>query len=567
MTTYPHFPKRKGNCLDGVWDFAFLGEDCDLNIIDPLSTDFCDKAAVPGCFDTVIPWTGKRGTALYRTAFELTPGRKGELSFRGLGLWCRVYVDGESLFEGAYPYSGFTVAVPPSEKRERELVVAIDNRFEFARVPLQEQYFDFYGYGGIYRSVELSELPAKSLRRVEVTTVDPAAGEIKIRVRTSYEATEKTLKAKVKIGRSEMREVLLKIENGSYTAELTFPGLSPWSPASPVLHEMTLETEEDLIIERFGLRTVSAGERQVKINGGAVKLLGYCRHESHPQFGPCLPLQQLVQDLHILKDMGCNFIRGSHYPQDPRFLDLCDEMGFLVWEESLGWGQREKSFSSKKFHEEQIFQTGLMVENSFNHPSVIMWGFLNEGASNEEYARALYEDLFKTIREKDGSRPVTYASMFPFDDLFFDQADIVSINQYPGWYARGESARPLEEVPAELDNYREMAKEKGLADKPMIISEMGAGALYGWHDPHRAHWSEEYQADYLDQLTKEITKREDYSGVSIWQFCDCRTYDNKNALFRPRAFNNKGTLDEYRRPKLAYEVVKKNFLDFVKKGL
>ncbi len=565
MKTYPHFPKRNDRCLDGIWDFTFLGEDCDLNTIDIKGAGFTGKATVPGCFDTVLPLTGKRGTALYRTSFDLTPGKAGELRFRGLGLWCRVYVDGEALFEGAYPYSGFTVAVPASDKRERVLTVAIDNRFDFDRVPLMEQYFDFYGYGGIYRSVEISELPGKPLRRLEVTTIDPAAGKISLNLRTAYETAESSISAEVTV-EGKKQTVALKKGSDGYTAEMTLPGLSPWSPSSPALHEISLETAEDLITERFGLRKITTEQGQVKINGEPVKLLGYCRHESHPQYGPCLPLQQLLQDLHILRDMGCNFIRGSHYPQDPRFLDLCDEMGFMVWEESIGWGQREKSFSSSKFHEQQVHQTRLMVENSYNHPSVVMWGFLNEGASNEEYARPLYEDLFKTIREKDKSRPVTYASMFPFDDLFFDQADIVSINQYPGWYAQGESTRPLEEVPAELDKYREMAKAKGLADKPMIISEMGAGAFYGWRDPHHAHWSEEYQADYLDQLTREITTREDYSGVSLWQFCDSRTYDNKYALGRPRGFNNKGTVDEYRRPKMAYDRVKANFLGYARKG-
>jgi beta-glucuronidase len=559
MTSYPHYPKRKVTLLDGVWDMIYLGDQCDLSALQPSGFSPGEKAIVPGCFDTRPDLAGKRGTALYRTHFFLSPNRAGELRFHGLGLWCRIYVDGDALFEGAFPYSGFSVSVPPAAEEKRQLDVFIDNRFDFDRVPLQEQFFDFYAYGGIYRSVELRELPAKPIRRLQVIPRDPVLGEITLRLIPGYETEDREIRARISIDEGVMEDIVLSKEGEVYTAENRVSDPEIWSPASPRLYTITLETEDDAVTERFGLRSIACEKGRILLNGKPVKLLGFCRHEAHPQFGPALPLEQLQQDLLILRDLGSNFIRGSHYPQDPRFLDLCDEMGFLVWEESIGWGQREKSFSSPDFHKQQVEQTRLMVRNSINHPSIIMWGFLNEGASNEEYARPLYTDLFKTIREEDKSRPATYASMFPFEDLFWDLADIISINKYPGWYAEGVNTRPLEEVPAELDNYIREVIKKGLSEKPVLISEMGAGAFYGWRDPHHAHWSEEYQADFLDQLTREITARPEYCGISLWQYCDCRTYDNRNALSRPRGFNNKGIVDEYRRPKLAYERVKENF--------
>ncbi|MBN2627203.1 MAG: hypothetical protein JXA95_11100 [Spirochaetales bacterium] len=559
MTSYPHYPKRKVTLLDGVWDMIYLGDQCDLSKLKPSDYSPAERTIIPGCFDTRPDLAGKRGTALYRTGFSLCPNRAGELRFHGLGLWCRIYVDGEALYEGAFPYSGFSVTVPPAADEKRQLDVLIDNRFDFDRVPLQEQYFDFYAYGGIYRSVELRELPAKPISRLQVIPRDPAAGKISLRLMPGYKTEEKKLQACISINGGAAEEIDLTREGDLFTAEFRISNPELWSPESPRLYTITLETEEDAVTERFGLRSVKAEKGQVFLNDEPVKLLGFCRHEAHPQFGPALPLDQIHQDLLILKDLGSNFIRGSHYPQDPRFLDLCDEMGFLIWEESIGWGQREKSFTNPEFHKQQVEQTRLMVRNSINHPSIIMWGFLNEGASNEEYARPLYTDLFKTIREEDRSRPATYASMFPYEDLYWDQADIISINKYPGWYSERDETRPLEEVPSELDNYIKEVKKRGLADKPVLISEMGAGAFYSWRDPHHAHWSEEYQADFLDQLTREITSRSEYCGISLWQYCDCRTYDNRNALHRPRGFNNKGIVDEYRRPKLAYGRVRENF--------
>jgi len=149
--------------------------------------------------------------------------------------------------------------------------------------------------------------------------------------------------------------------------------LDPWSPSDPKLHTLRVRTNGDDIIERFGIRELKIDDGKMLLNGEPLKLLGYCRHEAHPQFGPALPEQQLLHDLQILKDLGCNFVRGAHYPQDQRFLDLCDELGFLVKEESLGWNAPVEDFQNPVFCDLQEQQTRLMVRNSINHPSVIIF--------------------------------------------------------------------------------------------------------------------------------------------------------------------------------------------------
>lgn len=560
MSQFPKFSQRPTTILDGVWDFAYLGPDIDLtrSYRELVPDRYLERAPVPGCFDTLPQYAGCRGTACYRTRISVTPGAKGLLRFAGTGLWIRVYVDAQKVFEGSYPYCPLDVEVPPAETDARDLVILVDNRFDPDRVPLFEPFFDFYAYGGIYRSIELQEVPSTYIQRLEVTPMDVELGLVRLAL-VLTNTDDRPLKTAVSFDGGPEAQIVFDHGDGRHTVELRVPEPRLWSTRDPQLHRVKVRIDGDCIEERFGLRVVEAAHGEIRLNGEPVKLLGVCRHESHPQFGPALPLGQLVQDLALVRGLGCNFVRGVHYPQDQRFLELCDEMGILVFEESLGWGQRDQEFYERdSFRQEQLTQTKLMIERSYNHPSVILWGFMNECASKEEYARDVYTQLVSLVRELDGSRLVTYASMFPFDDLYFEQVDVISVNQYPAWYS-GESSRPLEAIPERLNAITEHLAKTGLSDKPVIVSEIGAGAIYGWRDPHHGRWSEEYQKDYLTLVCQEIVERPEYAGIALWQYCDARTFDNTKTLTRPRGFNNKGLFDEYRRPKLAVESVKRIF--------
>jgi len=201
-----------------------------------------------------------------------------------------------------------------------------------------------------------------------------------------------------------------------------------------------------------------------------------------------------------------------------------------------------------------------MVDLSYNHPSIIMWGFLNEGDSSIPEAEEIYTCLIHLLRQKDTSRLITYATDKLLKDLFISLVDVISINIYPGWYADDpDSYRPLQEISKKLSEFKENLVQRGYSQTPVLISEIGAGAIYGWRDPLNGPWTEVYQADYLETACKVILGSERWLGVSIWQFCDCRTYPTSRSLWRPRGFNNKGIVDEYRRPKLAFQRVKELF--------
>ncbi len=563
MLPFPHFPMRAVHDLGGVWEFAFLG-DAELDALDPAAVVFNDRLAVPGVFDATPAYAGKRGVACYRTTVAASPGTAGVLRLGGCGFNTRVFVDGVLAGRCDLPYSGFTVFAPASSGRERVLVVAVDNRYDRGRQPLMEPWYDFYGYGGIYRDVVWTEVRTPCwLDRARVTVLDPERGRVRLDIVLAGRVPAVCDFSVSFDGGGATTTKGVAVREGLARLELAVPNPRVWSPEHPALHTVTVGAGGDAVTERFGLRTIRTEGRDLLLNGRRLKLKGYCRHEAHPQFGPALPEMQLVQDLQLLRELGCNFIRGSHYPQSQRFLDLCDELGFLVWEEALGWGGRKEQWDLPAFLEANVAQIGAMVANSFNHPAVILWGFLNEGQSHLPEYRPVYERCFAAARALDRSRPVTYATMYtrpPRFDLCLDLADVVAFNIYPGWYAHdGEAVRPLHEILPCIRRCLQDVAERGQGGKPFLLSEIGAAALYGWRDPLRAHYTEEYQAEYLDVVCREVMANDAIAGVSLWQFCDCRTYAGALALGRPRTFNNKGTFDEYRRPKQAAQVVKRIF--------
>ncbi|MCC5840913.1 MAG: beta-galactosidase [Opitutales bacterium] len=562
MKNFPYFPSRAVHGLDGLWTCAFLGSEIDPETICLDSIAWTDRIAMPGVFDSCPAYVKKRGCFALR--YDLTlknPAAAHRLDFGGLGLWARVFVDGVDCGTCQTPYAPWSVEVPPSTEARREIIVLIDNRLDATRVPLFDPFFDFFGYGGLYRSVYWHELPALSIRRAVVRTLD-LDGQVEIDVRLcSKTDLPESVDLAVSFDGGEARTFAgVAVEGGRARIRLAVPQARIWSPETPHLHEVRVALEGDAIVERFGIRTVETRKGQILLNGQPVKLLGYNRHEAHPQFGPALPAQQLIHDLQLLRQLGCNFVRGSHYPQDQRFLDLCDELGFLVFEEALGWGTPVDHLKNERFNDLQEVQTRAMVRTSINHPSVILWGFLNECASDQPESMPPIRRLARAIREEDDSRLVTFATHKPFGDRNLDVVDVISVNQYPGWYPEDRNKeRPLNEINPLIDRLLDHFAKQGFEDKPFIISEMGAGAIYGWRDPLEAHWSEEYQMAYLETLARRVVDDDRIAGVAIWQFCDGRTYASGYALGRPRAFNNKGTFDEYRRPKMAAAAVRAIF--------
>jgi beta-glucuronidase len=550
--------RRRVVCLDGLWDFAFLGDVAEP--ADPGAIRFDDVMAVPGCFDATPRYAGRRGLAAYRTCFAWNHDGPARLELDGAHHACTAFLDGARIGAHRGGFTRFYLDLGPRPAgapacREAELVVLVDNRFDRERSPLHLDYFDWYQYGGLARGARVHFVARSFIERVEATTVDlggPTLG-LGISYRTLEPGARVPLEVRVAGHEVWSEQVSLTQARGSIDLRLQVPFAPLWSPERPNLVFLDVRLGDDDFCTRVGLRTVGSKDGRLAINDEPVALLGVNRHEAHPDFGHAVPPQIELGDLQLLRELGANFLRGSHYPQDDGLLDLCDELGILVWCEGIGWQQTREQLTDPVFMDAQRDHLDEMLDASFNHPSIVLWGVLNEGDSSEAECRPAFASLLSHVKARDPHRPVTFATCRPRRDLCLDLVDVVSVNAYPGWYQG-----TLDEIPTELRDL--VAHLKAVAPgKPIIVSEIGAGAIYGFHERNGRHWTEEYQAALLDRVLHTLVG-EELAGVCIWQFCDTKTTEaTRTVMGRPRGYNNKGLLDEYRRPKLAFDVVKRWF--------
>lgn len=547
--------------LEGTWDFTPLTGD--EAFADFAAMRYPYRLAVPGCWEMHPELLTYRGKGVYRKTIHIARPASLQFEFKGVSHTAAVFFDGEPIAQHYNAYTAFKGKVRNVCAGTHELLVVVDNSFgEASALHLPN---DYYTYGGIIRPVAMETIGDLTIEDVAFTPAQ-LDGEWQADV-------------SVKVANDSAREVTVRLHgtmerhsldfgsvtlpsNGTVrlTKTFHFPGVDSWSAEHPRLYELVLELfvpdsadPVDDLIERVGFRTVEALDGHIVVNGSKVVLKGFNRHEDHPLVGAAFPLSLMVQDLDLMADMGANAVRTSHYPNDERFLDLCDERGILVWEENHARGLSLEQMRNPNFIRQCADVNREMVEQHRNHPSIIVWGILNECASDTEEGREHYARQFEQIRGMDRSRPLTFASHHREREKCFDLADIVSVNLYPQWYG--------DEDPGQLcDAARAWADDLGGRGKPMIMSEFGGDGFYGHRSPTRVKGTEERQADILESNLAAYTSRPYLSGMLIWQFCDCRvTEEGPWPMWRAQTRNSKGIVDSYRRPKLAYSVVRKYF--------
>ncbi len=570
MVAYPRYPGRTVVDLNGFWQFRFCENEF-LENVDENSFTPNDVMCVPGTFDTSPTYRYKRGTALYRREFLLSKDSpRGLLKVGAIGLQARFCIDGKKVGFTNLPYSGVEFETGPLKAGRHVITAAIDNNLDpldttFGagdRMKIFLQYYDFYAFGGFYRGISLHQLEETALDRVQVHTLSINDGKVSLRFLFSGN-TENKQNLKFRFDtEDEFHEI--EAAHGDII-ECNVPDFRLWTLEKPELHTLEVHCGKDSIVERFGIRTIEAGKKEILLNGKSVYLKGFNRHESHPEFGAATPEAVMLEDLQNLRDLNCNFVRGAHYSQDPRFLDLCDEMGMLVWEESLGWGNRNYHMGDEEFQSLTEAGTRLMVKNSINHPSVIIWGFMNEMSAGKPEAYQLSERLIKAIREEDNSRLVTFACANVIDEICTPLMDIIAYNIYPGWLSVDHLADPMDEVPPAQKKTIEFFRSHNPSDKPMIVSEMGCCAIYGQRGFGAAQWTEEFQAEYLEKVIRTVASAKDeLCGITIWQFNDAMSFHRKgdNIRGKPLGFNLAGVFDIFRRRKLSADTVKKLYGEF-----
>lgn len=546
-----HYVRKQMELTESLWEF------------EPCAGNYAGQkfpVAVPGCWENHPLFADYRGEGIYRKTFQAQGNVRIEC--KGVSHTATVYLDGHEIGHHYNAYTPFSVVVSDLEPGRHMLEIKADNRFHkdsALHVPN-----DYMSYGGISRGVVVEELSDLYLEYVHVKTyrenkqwhvqVKAAVNVLKIR---QNDEEDITIQGKIKDTAFEWKLTDTAKKHYEFCTDLKIDGIEEWSPETPMLYLVELQVlrEDEVIddlIERFGFREICVQGKYILLNGKRLRIKGVCRHEDHPDYGCALPYQAIYNDLVLIKQMGANSIRTAHYPNDEIFLDLCDELGILVWEENHARGLEEDRMKHPLFEEqaEQVIRE--MIFYHYNHPYIFIWGILNECASETLFGRSCYEKQFRLIREMDDSRPCTFASCKFFGDICFDLPDVVSCNLYPRWYVDKPVRDYLNEV---YDWIVEDGNGKG---KPFIVSEIGAGGLYGCHNAYHGKWTEEYQADALSEQVSECLKFSESIGVYIWQFCDVRVSSEWFAG-RPREMNNKGVVDEYRRPKAAYGRVKEIF--------
>ena len=536
-----------------LWDFCTLPEQGKEEAVK-------GKAAVPGGWESCPDTRTYRGRACYER--DISCSGNVRIEFKGVSHTAQVYLDGREIASHYNAYTPFSAVVKGLGGGKHHLKVIADNSFgpqSALHVPN-----DYQSYGGITRPVVLEELNDSYITGIHFTPVrkdgkwySSVQGELQ-------NISDHFFRGKVilYLGEQEIHSAVVEAgpdSKAAFTAEnLPCGQAEEWSPENPVLYHLTAVLQDgmgndmDDWIDRVGFREIRMEGKDILLNGRKIRIKGFCRHEDHPQFGCAIPFQAMQQDLMLMKDMGANSVRTSHYPNDELFLDLCDETGFLVWEENHARGLSEKDMRNPNFEKQCEDCIREMIETHYNHPSIYIWGILNECASHTEYGKDCYQKQYDLIRKLDPSRPRSSASCQFKTDICFGMPEVVSYNIYPLWYHDTPADVYLKEL---YDWVQEKTEGTG---KPFLVTEIGAGAIYGDRTPAEVKWSEEYQASAIQKQLTAVFGQEGCSGVYVWQFCDGRVCDSWFGT-RPRTMNNKGIVDEYRRPKLSYETVKRIF--------
>ena len=546
-----------GISLDGSWEFRFEEGKSYREVADP-AFEATDAIPVPCCYDMLPKWLCKRGSGLYRRTFRIDAAVENAwLVVDGMGLTGKFMIDGRDLGVHPYPYAKLEIPTGPLSAGEHTIFAVIDNRFDWDYQKLARPYYDFYCFGGFYHGVSLSF----DNRKLFVRTRDWRTGEIEVEIRGGGGEGRRTL---VFDGKNEVGAAF---RDGRATVKV--PEFRLWSPGQPNLHQVELvDSSASPLTARFGIRTVEAKDRKLWLNGEPLYLKGANRHESHPTFGAATPESLMLTDIQNLKSLGGNFFRGCHYQQAQRFLDLCDENGVLVWEESLGWGNGSHSemaryeLTNETFRAQQVRETRDMVRASFNHPSVIIFGFLNEFLSESKEGKSLADELIRTIKAEDSGRLVTFACSYVETDISNDNTDLIAFNAYPGWIGTDAGSQENLKRLIEAGIAQSVRRfRRDYPDKPIIVSEMGTCGEYGRHDPAGAQWTEEFEAEYIGDALDTVFANPEICGMTIWQFTDSRSYHRGGATIRTKPFaeNLAGLYDGYRRAKAVVPVVREKF--------
>ena len=572
--------KRKRYSLDGIWNFK-QGEYAP-GVDARLSAE--DLMVVPSSFNDVAVDSEKRyfvGDSWYERTFAVPSFESDEelvLRFGSVTHQAKVYVNGQLLGEHVGGFTPFEVCIPEELTNGNELLISVcaNNILDHTTLPVGNyseevlpdgsvkkkvvENFDFFNYAGIQRPVQLLVLPKARIEDI-VVTYDIHENDATVKVAVVHTANGGTAKVTLL---DENGEVVAK---GEAEFELEIANVRRWEVLDAYLYTAKVELFSggeliDEYEELFGVRTIRVENGQFLVNDKPVYFKGFGKHEDSYVNGRGFNEAVNLMDLNLMKSIGANSFRTSHYPYSEEMMRLSDRMGFLVIDEvpAVGLfanftaaldlvGGGKNSLKTWEFYETMKNHKLVLrelVARDKNHACVVLWSVANEPDGAGEGADKYFEPLVKYVKELDPQkRPTTVVNIMmatPERDLISPYIDVLCLNRYFGWYVNHGD---IEGARVGLRNELLKWQEK-YPDKPIIMTEYGADTLPGYHSNWDVPYTEEYQERFHQMNHEVFDELENFVGEHVWNFADFET--NSYTLIRIQG-NHKGLFTRDRNPK------------------
>ena len=492
------------------------------------------------------------GTVWLKRDFNYMPhnGQRALLYFGAVNYEAIVYVNGKKAGRHVGGFTPFCFDVTDLVKEGKNFVIVkVDNKRHADNVPTQ--IFDWWNYGGITRDVLLltvgeTYIDDYSLQLNKTTNGKKRTLSFSLALNRKEASQEVTLSIpELKIKQKFTTDAEGKISNGELSVASS--KLTLWSPETPKLYDVEIARGDELIKDEIGFRTIETRGRQLLLNGKPIFLRGVCSHEETAYTSRrCNSAEDADTLLSWARQLGCNFLRLAHYPHNEHAVREAERQGFLLWSEipvywTISW-QNAETYANA---EQQLTD---MIRRDHNRAAIIIWSLANETPHSEARDQFLGR-LATTARGLDNTRlismamEVTGASNYVnrLQDNMNKYVDVVSFNQYIGWYRDVNDAPKMKwEIPYE---------------KPVIISEFGGGAKAGLHGDKNQRWTEEFQENLYRENLAMLDKIEGLAGTCPWVLKDFRSPRRPLPGIQD-GFNRKGLFSDQGQRKRAFYVLR-----------
>lgn len=503
-------------------------------------------------------FTYYEGTVWYHKTFDVTNFDEASryfIYFGAVNYEAHVYLNGKKLgiHKGGFTPFNFEIPTDILTAKNNNVVVKVDNTRHTDEIPTVNT--DWWNYGGITRDVKLIKTSANFIQQYAIQLapgqdIVKAIKKKRFKISGSFKLNKPVTNLPVTIEIPELKlqkEIVINGTDVAYNFEVK--KLQLWSTDNPKLYNVNFRFMNTELHDKIGFRKIETKGKEVVLNGKPIFLRGISIHEEMP-----LEVRRAynTNDAALLfkwaKELNVNMVRLAHYPHNEYMTRMADSLGILVWSEiPVYW---TIDFNNEEVYKKAEVQLIEMIRRDANRASVIIWSVGNETPVSD--TRTVFmKNLVRKAKAMDSSRLISAAlqvqhsggNVNMVDDPLGAVVDIVSINQYIGWYGG-------------LPGSAKDAKWETIYDKPLFFSETGAGAKEGYHAKKEVRWSEEFQEWYYEEQVKMFHHMPDnFCGLSPWILVDFRSPKRNNPDYQD-GWNRKGLISNEGKKKKAFYVLK-----------